>query len=164
MSDMPPRDPASGRPPTTKRGSAGEPSAFKFEQPSGNESVPDLIRRLTEQGSHLAQQQMRLIEAEVRSSVTDIKEAAGAMAGAAVVGIAGLGVLLMGLSFLLAEAMELWLATLIVAAATLAGAYALFAAGKKKLQSSSMSAERTRRTLERAPSAISGNEDSINGR
>ena len=160
MSDIRSRDPTTRSPGTTQQ----EPSAFRFDESSGGDRLPDLVRRLTEQGSHLAQQQMRLIEGEVRSSVTDIKEAAAAMAGAAVVGIAGLGVLLMGLSFLLAEATELWMATLIVAAATLAGAYAMFIAGKKKLQSSSMTADRTRRTLERAPSAISGKQESTNGR
>lgn len=141
-------------------------SAFNFSagesdgtHRGSDESIPELLRRLADQGSHLAQQQAKLVEAEVRSSVNDLKEAAGAMAGAAVVGIAGLGVLLMGLSFLLGEVMELWLATLIVAAATLAGAYAMFAAGRKKLQSSSLDAERTRRTLERAPGAISGHKD-----
>lgn len=141
-------------------------SAFNFSaresdgtQRGSDESIPELLRRLADQGSHLAQQQAKLVEAEVRSSVNDLKEAAGAMAGAAVVGIAGLGVLLMGLSFLLGEVMELWLATLIVAVATLAGAYAMFAAGRKKLQSSSLDVERTRRTLERAPGAISGHAD-----
>lgn len=138
---------------------AGERSAFNFGErgSSGDESIPDLLRRLADQGSHLAQQQAKLVEAEVRSSVNDLKMAAGAMAGAAVVGIAGLGVLLMGIAFLLGEAMELWLATLIVAAATLAGAYAMYMAGQKKLQSSSLDIERTRRTLERAPDALSGN-------
>ena len=142
----------------------GARSAFGFrdgeraspQRETGDESIPELLRRLTDQGSHLAQQQAKLVEAEVRSSLNDLKEAAGAMAGAAVVGIAGLGVLLMGLSFLLGEAMDLWLATLIVAAATLAGAYAMFAAGRNKLQSGSLEIERSRRTLERAPGAISG--------
>ena len=141
---------------TTPPPSTGERSAFNFGDEKSDESIPALLRRLADQGSHLAQQQAKLVEAEVRSSVNDLKEAAGAMAGAAVVGIAGLGVLLMGVAFLLGEVMELWLATLIVAAATLGGAYMMFLAGRKKLQSSSLSAERTRRTIERAPSAISG--------
>src|ERR671921_2394105 len=93
-------------------------SPFGFDQAEGRETIPDLLRQLTEQGTHLAEQQANLVQAEIRSGVNDIKEAAGAMAGAAVVGLAGLGVLLMGLSYLLAEAMELWLATLIVAALT----------------------------------------------
>ena len=141
-------------------------SSINFRERERDESIPDLIRRLTDQGSHLAHQQAELIQSEVRSAIADMKEAVGAMAGAAVLGIAGLGVLLMGLSFLLGEIMELWLATLIVAVATLAGAYAMFAGGRKKLQSSSMSADRSRRTIERAPSAITGHrhEGTNNGR
>lgn len=133
-------------------------SAFGFEQSERRESIPDLLRQLTEQGAHLAQQQASLVQAEVRSGVTDIKEAAGAMAGAAVLGLAGLGVTLMGVAYLLAEAVDLWLATLIVGLVTLAGAYAMFASGRSKLQSGSLSVDRTRRTMERAPGAISGNE------
>ena len=134
-------------------------NVFGFDQAGRNESIPDLIRQLTEQGSHLAQQQVSLVQAEVRDSINDLKVGAGAMAGAAVVGIAGLGVMLMGLAYLLDEFMQLWLATLIVAAVTLVAAYAMFASGRKKMQSNSMSVERTRRTLERAPSAIAGQQE-----
>ena len=131
-------------------------SAFGFDQSDRRETIPDLIRQLTEQAAHLAQQQANLVQAEIRHGMDDLKQAAGAMAGAAVVGLAGLGVLLMGLSYLLAEVMELWLATLVVAAVTLGIAYAMFAAGRKKMQSSSLSVDRSKRTLERAPHAISG--------
>jgi hypothetical protein len=134
-------------------------NVFGFDQAGRNESIPDLIRQLTEQGSHLAQQQVSLVQAEVRDSINDLKVGAGAMAGAAVVGIAGLGVMLMGFAYLLDEFMQLWLATLIVAAVTLGVAYAMFASGRKKMQSNSMSVERTRRTLERAPSAIAGQQE-----
>ena len=77
-------------------------------------NVIDLVKQLTDQGAHLAQQQAALIQTEVQSSIDDLKMAIGGMAGAAVVGIAALGVILMGVAFLLATAMELWLATLIV--------------------------------------------------
>ncbi|MGI8705451.1 MAG: phage holin family protein [Sphingomicrobium sp.] len=147
----------SGRETGRETATATDKTAFNFDKQTGDESIPELLRRLADQGSHLAQQQAKLVEAEVRSSVDDLKQSAGAMAGAAVLGIAGLGVLLMGLAFLLGEVMELWLATLIVAAATLAGAYAMFVAGRDKLQSSSLSVERSRRTIERAPGAVSGN-------
>lgn len=136
-------------------------SAFGFEQSERRDTIPDLIRQLTEQGAHLAQQQANLVQAEIRSGVNDMKAAAGAMAGAAIVGLAGLGVTLMGVAYLLAEAMELWLATLIVGLVTLGIAYAMFAGGKKKLQSSSLSVDRTRRTVERAPGAISGHQNEV---
>ena len=162
--DSRPGDASTRRSPTPE--TASDRSAFAFRERADNESIPELLRRLADQGSHLAQQQAHLIEAEIRTSINDLKAAAGAMAGAAVVGIAGLGVLLMGLSFLLGEVMDLWLATLIVAAATLGGAYAMFLGGKKKIQSSSLSADRSRRMIERAPGAMSGhsNEESNNGR
>ena len=135
---------------------ARDKSAFEFNEHSGDDSIPSLLRRLVDQGSHLAEKQTELVQAEIRSSFNDVKQATGAMAGAAVVGIAGLGVLLMGLSFLLATALPLWLATMIVAAATLVGAYALYAGGRKQLESSAFDIERTRRTIERAPDAMTG--------
>lgn len=131
-------------------------TAFKFREADENQSVSSLVRELADQASHLAQQQANLLQAEVRASINDLKVAAGAMAGAAIVGLVGLGVFLMGIAYLLALAMPLWLATLIVAAVTLAGAYLLFLRGQKKLQSGSFSVERTRRTLERAPTTIAG--------
>ena len=136
--------------------------AFEFSERERDESIPDLIRRLAGQGGDLARQQAELVGAEVRSGISDLKMAAGAMAGAAVVGLAGLGVLLMGVAFLLGEVMDLWLATLIVAAVTLAGAYAMLLSGQKKLQSSSLSVDRSRRTMERAPGAISGHSNEVN--
>ena len=141
-------------------------SAFGFDRSERREDIPGLLRQLTEQGSHLAQQHANLIQAEIRWGVHDIKAAAGAMAGAAVVGLAGFGVFLMGIAYLLDEVMHLWLATLIVGVAALGIAYAMFAAGKKKLQSGSLNVDRTRRTLERAPEAISGNRERMqnNGR
>jgi putative superfamily III holin-X len=166
MGDLNTRDPDMGAARMSDRDREStrdrERGAFNFagEAPH-DESITALVRRLADEGSHLAQQQMKLVEAEVRSGISDLKESAGAMAGAAVLGIAGVGVLLMGISFLVAQVMPLWLATLIVAVATLAGAYAMFAAGKKKLESSSLGVERTKRTLERAPSAIAGKDSEV---
>src|SRR5688500_4546101 len=86
----------------------------------GDDNVVDLLRQLVGQGSHLAEQQLNLIKAEIREATTDLKLAAGGMAGAAVVGIAGLGVVLMGIAYLLGDAIDnLGLATLIVGLATL---------------------------------------------
>jgi hypothetical protein len=134
-------------------------SAFGFEQSERQEGIPDLVRQLMDQGSHLAQQQVNLVQAEIRAGVTDVKEAAGAMAGAAVVGLAGFGVFLMGIAYLLDEVMQLWMATLLVGALALAAAYAMYSAGRKKLQSSSLAVDRTRRTMERAPEAIAGRQE-----
>ena len=131
-------------------------TGVRVGQSDGSESITSLIRHLTEQGAHLAHQQTELIRAEVHEGLSEVKQGVASMAGAAVVGIAGLGVLLMGIAYGLAELMELWIATLIVAAGALLLALVLFLAGRKKMQSSSLSVERTRRTLERAPTAVTG--------
>lgn len=158
-----------GRSAATSRGTANpqtisEPSAFKFKPTADAdrrdmESIPQLLRDLVDQGSQLAEQQTRLVQAEVRSGIAQLTTAVAAMAGAGVVGIAGLGVLLMGFSFLLAKLVPLWAATLIVAVATIILAYAMFETGRKKIEHSSLDMHKTRHTLERAPSAISGNRD-----
>lgn len=147
--DVRPRDPR------------GEPSAFNFERskmdsPADQESVAGLLRDLVHQGAHLAEQQTKLVQAEVRAAVTELTTAVAAMAGAGVVAIAGVGVFLMGISFLLARALPLWAATLIVAVATMILAYGMFTAGRKKLENSALDLPKTRRTLERTPAAVAG--------
>jgi Putative Actinobacterial Holin-X, holin superfamily III len=122
-----------------------------------NENIVDLLRQLAGQGSHLAEQQLSLIKAEIRESTADVKAAVGSMAGAAVVGIAGLGVVLMGLAYLLGDAIDnLGLGTLIVGLATLAIAYALYRAGANKMSASHLTPDRTQRTLERTPDIARG--------
>lgn len=132
------------------------------QQPSGafdsGDNIGDLIRQLTSQGSHLAEQQLNLVKAEVRESVGEVKTAVGSMAGAAAVGIAGLGVTLMGLAYLLGDALDNTpLATLIVGIATLALAFGLYSAGRAKMRAAHLAPDRSIRTLERTPEAARGN-------
>lgn len=124
----------------------------------GNENPVDLITRLSHQGAHLAQEQLNLVQAEIREGIDELKAGIGAMAGAAVIGISGLGVTLMGLAYLLADAIEnLGLATLIVGVVTLILAYILYAGAKKKLNTANVRPDRTIRTAERTPDAATGN-------
>lgn len=123
----------------------------------GGENLGELLRNLTHQGSHLAEQQLNLVKAEVRESVAEVKTAVGAMAGAAVVGIAGLGVTLMGLAYLLGQAIDnVALATLIVGVVTLALAFVLYSSGRKKMNSAHLTPDRTINTIERTPDAARG--------
>lgn len=122
------------------------------------ENLADLIRQLTHQGTHLAEQQLNLVKAEVRESANEMKVAVGSMAGAAVVGIAGLGVTLMGLGFLLGQAIHhTALATLIVGVVTLVVAFIMYRGGSSKLRAANLTPDRTVRTLERTPDAATGN-------
>jgi hypothetical protein len=142
---------------------AGEPHVIRSsaQSPStpgsGGDNVVDLLKQLAGQGSHLAEQQLALIKAEIRESTNELKAAVGAMAGAAVVGLAGLGVVLMGVAYLLGDAIDnVGLATLLVGLATLALAYVLYSAGSKKMSATHLSPDRTERTLKRTPDAVRG--------
>ncbi|MCA1661615.1 MAG: phage holin family protein [Novosphingobium sp.] len=132
-----------------------------LEQPmaehGADDNLLDLVKQLTRQGSHLAEQQLALIKAEVRESAADVKTAVGGMLGAAVVGIAGLGVTLMGLAYLLADALDnLGLATLIVGGLALLGAYLLYSGARSKMDTAHLTPDRTQRTLERTPDTLRG--------
>lgn len=122
-----------------------------------SDNVVDLLKQLAGQGSHLAEQQLALIKAEMRESTNELKTAAGSMAGAAVVGLSGLGVTLMGLAYLLGDAIDnVPLATLIVGLVTLGIAYALYSMGAKKMKATHLAPDRTQRTLQRTPDAVRG--------
>ena len=138
---------------------AARPAAPVAAPPSsgGSDNVVDLLRDLVGQGTHLAEQQLSLIKAEMRESTSEVKTAAGAFVGAAVVGIAGLGVVLMGLAYLLGDAIEnVGLATLLVGIATLVLAYILYRSAAAKLNATHLAPDRTQRTLQRTPDAVRG--------
>ena len=124
---------------------------------SSGDNIVDLLRQLGGQGSHLAERQLSLIKAEIRESTAELKAAVGGMAGAAVVGIAGLGVLLMSFAYLLADAIDnLGLATLIVGAVTMVMAFVLYRGAAKKMSATHLAPDRSQHTLERTPDAIRG--------
>lgn len=141
---------------STREATATVPPGASASDGEG-EGLVDLIRQLTNQGSHLAGQQLALVQAEVRESANDVKAAIGGMIGAAVVGIAGLGVLLMGFAYLLAEAIEsLALGTLIVGAVAVIVALILYITGRRKIDATQFSPDRSIRTLERTPEIVRG--------
>lgn len=136
---------------------AARPSGQSPPAGGGGDNIVDLVRQLAGQGSHLAEQQLSLVKAEMRETTTDLKTAIGAMAGAAVVGIAGLGVTLMGLAYLLAQAIDnLGFATLIVGVATLVLAFVLYSGASRKMSNAHLAPERSQRTLERTPDIARG--------
>ena len=132
---------------------------------SSDENAVDLLGKLTRQGAHLAQEQVSLMQAEVREAANDVKAAVGALAGAAVVGIAGLVVLLMGLGFLLGDAIQStsW-GTTIVGVVALIVAAIMYSAGKKKASATNLKPERTIRTVEDDPAAATGRMNTAGGR
>jgi hypothetical protein len=124
---------------------------------AGNDNIVDLIRQLAGQGSQLAEQQLSLVKAEIREATGDMKTAIGALVGAAVVGMAGLGVTLMGVAYLVGQAIDnVALATLLVGLVTLGLAYVLYSGASKKMSNAHLTPERTQRTLERTPDIARG--------
>lgn len=132
-------------------------SPASSESIGGSDNIVDLVRQLAGQGTHLAEQQLSLVKAEIREATTEVKEAVAGLAGAAVAGIAGLGVTLMGLSFLLGQAIgNVALGTLIVGVVTLAIAYFLYSSASKKMSTTHLTPDRTQHTLERTPDIARG--------
>jgi hypothetical protein len=128
-------------------------------------NIVDLVGRLTQQGAHLAREQVSLMQAEVREAVHEIKTAVGAMAAAAVFGIAGLGVLLMGIAYLVGAALEnVALGTILVGAATLVIAGILYASGKKKAEAANLKPDRSIDTIADTPAAATGDIHHSGGR
>ena len=149
MTDATLRSSAADRDAATARSTTAPP-------PTGD-NVVDLLRTLIGQGTHLADQQLQLIKAEVRESTGDIRSAVSGFAGAAVVGISGLGVTLLGLAYLLAKAIDdLALATLIVGLVALAIGYFMSRKAASSLSRAILSPERSERTLQRTPDALRG--------
>ncbi len=125
---------------------------------AGQESnIVDLVGHLTQQGAHLAREQVSLMQAEVREAANDVKAAVGAMAGAIVFGVAGLGVLLMGIAYLVGDAINnVALGTILTGVITLVIAGILYAGGRKKIDASNLKPTRTIETIADTPAAATG--------
>ncbi|MFB0612349.1 phage holin family protein [Aurantiacibacter poecillastricola] len=122
-----------------------------------DDNVVDLLGRLTSQSAHLAQQQVNLVQAEMRESVADIQKSVASLLGAAVFGIAGLSVTLMGIAYLIGDAIDdRDLATLLVGLATLILAAILYRVARSKMKANNLKPERTIDTVERTPDAATG--------
>jgi hypothetical protein len=128
-------------------------------------NIVDLMGRLTQQGAHLARAQVSLMQAEVREAANDVKTAVGAMAAAAVFGIAGLGVLLMGIAAYVGDALnDVPLGITLTGAATLVIAAILYAGGRKKVDTANIKPDRSIDTLGDTPAAVTGDLPHSGGR
>lgn len=131
----------------------------------GDHNIVDLVGRLTQQGAHLAREQVSLMQAEIREATNDIKVAVGAMAGAAVVGVAGLGVLLMGIAYYVGDALDdVPLGTTLVGVVTLVIALIMYAGARKKVGAANIRPDRSIDTLTDTPAAVTGDIPQSGGR
>lgn len=142
------------------------PAAGGIPRSGGQDhNIVDLVGRLTQQGAHLARAQVSLMQAEVREAANDVKTAVGAMAAAAVVGIAGLGVLLMGIAYYVGDALDdVPLGTTLTGVATLVIALILYASGRKKIAAANIRPDRSIETIADMPAAATGDIHHSGGR
>ena len=96
--------------------------------------VGDLVKQLAGQTSTLVRQEIDLAKAEMSEKASVAGKGAGLLSGAAVVGLLAAGALTAFLILLLSEAMDAWLAALIVTVVMAAVAAALGLAGRNRIR------------------------------
>jgi uncharacterized membrane protein YqjE len=101
---------------------------------STDESIADLMRRLSEQTSELVRKEIELAKAELQVKGKKAGIGAGMFGGAGVFGLYALGALTACAILALATAVDAWLAALIVAVVWGAVAGVLALTGKNKVQ------------------------------
>jgi hypothetical protein len=99
--------------------------------------IGDLVKQLASQTSTLVRQEIDLAKAEMSQKASTAGKGAGLMGGAAVVGLLAAGALTACLILVLSEAMDAWLAALIVAVVMGAVAAVLGLAGRNKVREAS---------------------------
>ncbi|TVP45132.1 MAG: hypothetical protein EA350_10010 [Gemmatimonadales bacterium] len=155
-----PKDPVDGQVdrPDHPRAPVGMESVVREEgrpAAAATASVPDLLRKLSSEGSELVRQEIALVRAEMLEKVDTVKRNLGAIA-------AGAGLLLAGLLFALwalntgvtaalvqvvdAE-IAVWLAPLILAVLLLAVGWGLVSKGKDAIAEEGLTPERSRESL-----------------
>jgi uncharacterized membrane protein YqjE len=96
--------------------------------------IGDLVKQLASQTSTLVRQEIDLAKAEMSEKASIAGKGAGLLGGAAVTGLLAAGALTACLILVLSEAMDAWLAALIVAVVMGIVAAALGLAGRNKVR------------------------------
>jgi Putative Actinobacterial Holin-X, holin superfamily III len=109
--------------------------------------IGELVKQLAEETSTLVRQELELARAEMTQKGKQAGLGLGELGGAGIVALYALGALTACLIAALALAMPVWLAALIVAVVygIIAGVLALI--GRRQLQSTSLTPERTQQTV-----------------
>jgi uncharacterized membrane protein YqjE len=134
---------ASGMGPATGTGEAGRHSRDPRDQ-----SVPELLKQLSQETSTLVKQELDLAKAELSQKGKEAGAGAGMIGGGALFGLGAFGALTACLIALLATALDhTWLAALIVAVVYGAIAGVLALRGKDKLQEATPPIPQTQETV-----------------
>jgi len=133
--------------------------AINPDIPSANAAEADpsllgLVRQLAHEVPALIGEELALAKAEIRDSIQTAKAAAAALAGGMVVMLAGLVILLMAAVYGLALVVPAWLAALIVGSVAMVVGFVMVQSGKKQLEPSLLTPERTMNSLHKDKDAI----------
>jgi uncharacterized membrane protein YqjE len=101
---------------------------------SNGESTGELLKRFSEDATTLIRKEVELAKAELAEKGRQAGKGAGMFGGAGLFGVTAFGALTAFLILVLAEAMDAWLAALIVAAVYGAIAAVLALQGKQKME------------------------------
>jgi len=117
-------------------------------------SLLGLVRQLAHEVPALIGEELALAKAEIRDSIQTAKAATAALAGGMVFMLAGLVILLMAAVYGLALIMQAWLAALIVGAVAMGVGFVMVRSGKKQLEPSQLTPDRTLNSLQKDKDAI----------
>lgn len=110
-------------------GDAGPPAAQR-----GEESLGDLVRRLSELTAELVRQELALARTEVTGRARRTGAGAALVAAGSLLGLFALGCVLAAAIILIAAGLEAWIAAVIVAAAVAGLAGMLALAGRSRVR------------------------------
>jgi len=96
----------------------------------GTETIPDLVRNLANDMSTLFSKELSLAKAEVRQAASDAQKAIAAMAGGAALALAGVIFVLLAVTLLIANALPLWVSSLVVGVVALFVGYVMVKAAR----------------------------------
>jgi uncharacterized membrane protein YqjE len=103
-------------------------------QEPADQSIGELVQRLSQQTSTLVRDEIRLAQLELQQKGKRAGIGAGLFGGSGLIALFALGALIAAVILLLATAMKAWLAALIVAAGLFALAGLLALTGKKQVE------------------------------
>lgn len=126
--------------------------------PGGTESgVADIVKSITADVQQLVKGEIELAKAELVPSAKAAGTGAGMFGGAGVVALYAVGLLFIGLSWLIGEALgRVWLGFLIMTAGLLLVAGILALLGKASIKKADFSATRTRNAATETVDAVKG--------
>jgi hypothetical protein len=117
-------------------------------------SIGGLLRQLTREVPELFTKELARAKAELQQSLTTLKAGIAAVAGGAIVLLAGFIILLMAAVYGLGTMMQMWLAALIVGGITLIIGFIMLQSGKKQFEPSHFTPDRTLHAMQQDKDAL----------